>query len=109
MKINIIKKENDENIYYKLNGETKKLNFDNIKEISKMFLENKKDGKKIEYDVTTDMPELNLYKTTLENIIKSVCDDEELLELYKENSNQQEEENEEKSSDKKKPSDENSI
>ena len=99
MKINIIKKENDENIYYELNGETKKLNFDNIKEISKLFLKEKKDGKKIEYEVTTAMPELNLYKTTLENIIKSICDDEELLELYKENSNSTEEEKEEISSD----------
>ena len=101
MKINILKKENDENIYYELNGETKKLNFDNIKDISKMFLEEKKKGQKIEYEVTTDMSELYLYKTTLDNIIKSICDDEELLELYKENSNQSEEDDEETSSDEK--------
>lgn len=86
MKIEILKKDNDDNIYYKIGEEIKKLNFNNIKEISKSFLDLKKNGEKTEYEVTSNNPELALYKTTLENIINSICSDDELLELYKENS-----------------------
>lgn len=91
MKIEILKKDNDENIYYKIGEEIKKLNFNNIKEISKTFLDLKKNGEKTEYKVTIQNPELALYKTTLENIINSICSDDELLELYKENSESLEE------------------
>ena len=86
MKIEILKKDNDDNIYYKIGEEIKKLNFNNIKEISMAFLDLKKNGEKTEYEVISSNPELALYKTTLENIINSICSDEELLELYKENS-----------------------
>ena len=86
MKIEILKKDNDDNIYYKIDEEIKKLNFNNIKEISMAFLDLKKNGEKTEYEVISSNPELALYKTTLENIINSIFNDEELLELYKENS-----------------------
>ena len=45
MKIEIYKKENDENVYYTIdNLNERRLNFDSIKEISKGFLDKKKNN-----------------------------------------------------------------
>ena len=87
MKIEIIKQANDENVYYKIDEEIKKLNFNNIKDLAKTFLDKKKNGEEINFEVVPQSNELMLYKTTLENIINSVCNDSDLLELYKENNN----------------------
>ena len=48
MKIEIYKKENDENVYYTIdNLNERRLNFDSIKEISKGFLDKKKNNESI--------------------------------------------------------------
>ena len=87
MKIEIYKKENDENVYYKIdNLNERRLNFDNIKEISKAFLDKKKSNESTEYEISVKSSDLELYKTTLSDVINSILDDEELLKLYSENS-----------------------
>ena len=86
MKIEIYKKENDETVYCAIDeSDERRLNFDNIKEISKMFLEKKRRNDSTEYDIIAKSNDLELYKTTLIDVINSVLDDEELLKLYSEN------------------------
>lgn len=87
MKIEIYKKENDENVYYTIdNLNERRLNFDSIKEISKGFLDKKKNNESTEYEISARTSDLELYKTTLSDVINSILDDEELLKLYSENS-----------------------
>jgi len=87
MKIEIYKKENDENVYYTIdNLNERRLNFDSIKEISKEFLDKKKNNENTEYEISVKTSDLELYKTTLSDVINSILDDEELLKLYSENS-----------------------
>lgn len=86
MKIEIYKKENDENIYVNYNDKEKILNFDNLKELSKIFLEKSINNKDTSYSFDC-IPELNLYKNTVDDVIKSVIEDEELKNLYKEHKN----------------------
>ena len=86
MKIEIYKKENDENIYVNYNDKEKILNFDNLKELSKIFLEKSINNDDTSYSFDCN-PELNLYKNTVDDVIKSVIEDEELKNLYKEHKN----------------------
>ena len=86
MKIEIYKKENDENIYVKYNDKEKILNFDNLKELSKIFLEKSINNEDTSYSFDC-IPELNLYKNTVDDVIKSVIEDEELKNLYREHKN----------------------
>lgn len=86
MKIEIYKKENDENIYVNYNDKEKILNFDNLKELSKIFLEKSINNDDTSYSFDC-ISELNLYKNTVDDVIKSVIEDEELKNLYKEYKN----------------------
>lgn len=91
MKIQLFKKENDESVYYKFNTEEEKvLNFENIKSLATNVLNNKSQDHPNEIEVEISDTSLELYKTTLENVLKSIDEDEELLELFK-NQNVQEE------------------
>jgi len=83
MKITITKKENDENIYFEFDKNEKILNFENIKGISVSMLDKKIKGETTEYEIITTDSSLNLYKSTLKNIIDNVINDEELIKLYK--------------------------
>lgn len=86
MKIKIYKKDNDENVYYTVDDKDEnRLNFENIKQISKVFLKKKSEEGDTKYEITVVSSELELYKTTLENVINSILEDEELLKLYIEN------------------------
>ena len=67
------------------------LNFENLKNFSKMILEQKKKGKEIVYEVESEN-ELALYKSTVEDVIKSIKEDEELFNLYNEKTESQQEE-----------------
>jgi len=83
MKIKIFKKDNDTDVYYKDEQEIEfKLNFDQIKIIAKKIIELKISGQSFDYEIEVKTPDLELYKTTLENVIKSVTDDEELIKIY---------------------------
>lgn len=85
MKIEIYKKDNDENIYYSYNEQNDLiLNFENLKELSKYILDEKINNRTISCEVTCET-NLILYKSTVEEIIKSVNEDTELFELYKQN------------------------
>lgn len=82
MKIEIYKKEADENIYFSYENKNDNiLNFDNLKELSKVILEKKKNNEVIECEINADN-ELSLYKSTVEEIVKSIDEDQELLNLY---------------------------
>lgn len=83
MKIEIYKKENDENIYMNYNDTEKVLIFDNLKKLSKLFLEKSVNNEDTTYSFNCN-PELKLYKDTIEEVIKSVIEDVELKKLYKE-------------------------
>lgn len=85
MKIEIYKKEKDENIYcsYEKNKDVI-LNFENIKKIAKLFLDKKVNGEDTSYEVDSSK-ELILYRNTIKDVIKSLLDDEELINLYKDN------------------------
>ena len=87
MRIYLFKKENDEEVYYKIDDiETEyTLNFEKIKELSKLLLDSKLAGKELEIEVTVQDNSLDIYKTTLENVFKSINEDEDLYELYSEN------------------------
>ena len=88
MKIEIYKKENDENVYFSYNDKTDIiLNFDNLKELSKVILDKKKNGETFEYEIEVNDSELSLYKSTVNEIVKSINEDEELLHLYIEKTN----------------------
>lgn len=82
MKIIIYK--NREQILFKVNdNEDMNLNFENIKKLSKEFLEKKKNGESTEFNIDAGS-DMTLYKNTLENILNSILEDEQLFELYKE-------------------------
>lgn len=84
MKIEIYKKENDENIYcsYEASKDIV-LNFENIKKLAKSFMDKKINGEDVSYEVNSSK-ELILYKNTIEDIIKNLLEDEELIKLYTE-------------------------
>ena len=82
MKIIIYK--NREQILFKVNdNEDMNLNFENIKKLSKEFLEKKKNGESTAFNIDAGS-DMTLYKNTLENILNSILEDEQLFELYKE-------------------------
>lgn len=86
MKIEIYKKDNDENVYFSYeSGNEIILNFENLKDLSKLFLEKKKKGEDLTYAVDAEA-ELSLYKTTMEDVLKEICTDEDLYLLYKDKS-----------------------
>lgn len=87
MKIYLFKKDNDEEIYYKVDTTEEEfiLNFEKIKELSKSILDNIVSENEINIEVNVQDSSLDIYKTTLENVFKSIKDDEELQQLYKEN------------------------
>ena len=93
MKIEIYKKENDENVYFSYNDKTDIiLNFDNLKELSKVILDKKKNGETFEYEIEVNDSELSLYKSTVNEIVKSINEEKELLHLYIEKTNNSENE-----------------
>ncbi len=94
MKIYLFKKENEEEIYYKVDETEDEfvLNFEKIKELSKNILNNIDSEKEFNIEVNVQDSSLDIYKTTLENVFKSIKEDEELQQLYKEN--QSDDENE---------------
>ena len=51
-----------------------------------IFLDKKKNNESTEYEISVRTSDLELYKTTLSDVINSILDDEELLKLYSENS-----------------------
>ena len=85
MKIEIYKKANDENIYcsYEKNKDVI-LNFENIKKIAKLFLDKKANDEDTSYEIDSSK-ELILYKNTIGDVIQSLLEDEELINLYKDN------------------------
>ena len=87
MKIYLFKKDNDEEIYYKVDTIEEEfiLNFEKIKELSKSILDNIVSETETDIEVNVQDSSLDIYKTTLENVFKSIKDDEELQQLYKEN------------------------
>lgn len=95
MKIYLYKKENDEEIYYKIdeNKDEFILNFQRIKELSEKILENKLVGDEFKIEVSVNDGGLDIYKTTLDNIFKSIEEDEDLFTLYSENNSEKTEEN----------------
>ena len=82
MKIEIYKKDNDENVYFSYD-ENKDviLNFENLKNIAKLFLDKKLNNDDITYEINCDS-ELILYKNTFDDVIKGVLEDTELIHLY---------------------------
>ena len=86
VEIKIYKKGNDENIYVNYNDEDKILNFNNLKELSKIFLEKSINNEDTSYSFDC-ISELDLYKNTVNDVIKSVIEDEDLKNLYKEHKN----------------------
>jgi len=100
MKIYLFKKENDEEIYYKVDETEDEyvLNFEKIKELSKGILDNIDSENEFNIEVNVQDSSLDIYKTTLENVFKSIKEDEELQQLYKEN--QSDIENEENDDEK---------
>lgn len=94
MKIYLFKKENEEEIYYKVDETEDEfvLNFEKIKELSKNILDNIDSEKEFNIEVNVQDSSLDIYKTTLENVFKSIKEDEELQQLYKENQSDDEDE-----------------
>lgn len=94
MKIYLFKKENEEEIYYKVDETEDEfvLNFEKIKELSKDILDNIDSEKEFNIEVNVKDSSLDIYKTTLENVFKSIKEDEELQQLYKENQSDDEDE-----------------
>ena len=94
MKIYLFKKENEEEIYYKVDETEDEfvLNFEKIKELSKDILDNIDSEKEFNIEVNVQNSSLDIYKTTLENVFKSIKEDEELQQLYKENQSDDEDE-----------------
>ena len=83
MKIEIYKKANDENVYFSyLDEKDIVLNFDNLKNLSQLFLEKKKKEEDLSYEVSA-ATELALYKSTVEDVLNEICNDEDLFQLYK--------------------------
>lgn len=84
MKIILFKKENDENVYFRLDSaEEKVLNFDSIKILATKVLSEKCNNQFHEVNVEIIEASLELYKTTLESVFKSIDEDDELLELFR--------------------------
>lgn len=84
MKIEIFKKDNDENVYYKIGTEEKVLNFDNIKEMVVSILKNKLSKNDQKIKISVEDSSLDLYKLTMENIVESIKNDDDLYKLYEE-------------------------
>lgn len=87
MKIYLFKKENDEEIYYKTDESQTEyvLNFEKIKELSKLILDNIDSEKEFNIEIEVQDSSLDIYKTTLESIFKSIKEDDDLKQLYKDN------------------------
>lgn len=86
MKIYLYKKENDEEVYYKVGEDEEEytLNFEKIKDLSKIILDKKAEGEDLNLDVSVQDSSLEIYKATLDNVFKSIKDDEDLFTLYTE-------------------------
>ena len=88
MEIKIFKEDNDERIYYSLDGTEKAvLNFENIKLIAKLFIEKKINNSNLTYTINCK-DGLDIYKSTLDQVIQSIIKDDELANLYKEHNNE---------------------
>lgn len=87
MKIYLFKKENDEEICYKTDESQTEyvLNFEKIKELSKLILDNIDSEKEFNIEIEVQDSSLDIYKTTLESIFKSIKEDDDLKQLYKDN------------------------
>lgn len=89
MKIEIYKKENSENIYYSYEEHSDIiLNFENLKKLAILFLDKKIGGSDVSYEIDCTK-ELVLYKNTVDDVIKSILEDDELIKLYNENKKQE--------------------
>lgn len=77
MEISIFKEK--ENIYFSIDGEEKQLmNFDNLVVLSEKVIDIKEN---FEYEIKCNDGSLELYKSTIEELINSLLSDTELLEL----------------------------
>lgn len=77
MEINIFKEK--ENIFFSIDGTEKRLmNFDNLVDLSESII---KIREGFVYDIKCDDGSLELYKATIDELIKSLINDTELLEL----------------------------
>lgn len=77
MEINILKEK--ENVFFTVDGtENQLMNFDNLVALSEKIVNIKDD---FEYQINCTDSSLELYKSTLEELIKSLRNDTDLLEL----------------------------
>ncbi len=77
MEINVIKEK--ENVYFNVDGsENQLMNFDNLVALSQKIVDIKDDFK---YQINCSDTSLELYKSTLDDLIKSLRTDADLLEL----------------------------
>ena len=84
MEIKVFTKENaDKSVYFSFKENDYLMNFDNLVILSKKVIEDKTINPSEEFNVSVDTS-LDLYKTTLEKIIKDLLTDEELLQLLTE-------------------------
>lgn len=80
MEINIFKEK--DNLYFSVDEQEKKLmNFDNLVSLAERIVD-LKDA--VVYHVNSNDRSLDLYKTTIDELIKSLLSDAELLELLSE-------------------------
>ena len=91
MEINIFKEK--ENIFFSIDGEEKQLmNFDNLVVLSEKVIEIKEG---FTYEIKCNDGSLELYKSTIEELINSLLSDTELLDLLsKKNDNSKDKTNE---------------
>ena len=77
MEINILKEK--ENVFFTVDGsENQLMNFDNLVSLSEKIIEIKDD---FEYQINCSDGSLELYKSTLDELIRSLRNDTDLLEL----------------------------
>ena len=88
MEIKISKQ--DDNILISYDEVNEILNFDSLKKLSKLFLDKKIKNEDVGYSVNIDgNKSLDIYKNTVEEVLDSVIDDTELVDLFKESEKKQ--------------------
>ena len=88
MEIKISKQ--DDNILISYDEVNEILNFDSLKKLSKLFLDKKIKNEDVGYSVNIDgNTSLDIYKNTVEEVLDSVIDDTELVDLFKESEKKQ--------------------
>ena len=87
IKIELIKgvKDHADKVFVKEDNDEKRLlTFDVIKEYSMALLDMIKERQDYDYEIIINDNSLLLYKETLDKILKSIVEDKELQEIYKE-------------------------